>query len=100
MDVKAYVHGLADGIAVGAVALRIGQAVEVVPRDEIVGIEENAALAHPDVLDPFLRERVGELDVLKAEEGAVLQEEGVGALVVTRYYLCLAEARLQKQILP
>lgn len=56
MDIDTEVHGLADGITVRTVALRVGQTIEVIPCHEVVGVDEETALAHIDMFDPFLRE--------------------------------------------
>ena len=47
----------------------------MIPSHKVIGIYEETALSHVGMLDPFLGERVGELDILQTEERTVLEEE-------------------------
>ena len=82
MNVYTEVDGLADGISVRAVVFRVSEAVEMIPSDKVVGVDVEAALAHVSVTYPLFRQRVGDLDIFQTQERAVLEEEGVLALVV------------------
>ena len=75
LDAYAHVHGLADGILVGAIVLGVGEAVEMIPCDKVVGVYIESALAHPHVLDPLKRKRIAELYILQTAESTVLEEE-------------------------
>ena len=94
LNVDTEVDGLADGIAVGAVALRVGKAVELVPCHEVVGVHEDATLRHSCMFDPFLRKIVVDFYILESAERAVFQEEAVGSLVVVAIVVVVEEGIL------
>jgi uncharacterized protein (UPF0128 family) len=80
--VQTEVNRLTDWIAVGTVALRVNQIIEVIPCNQVVGIHIETALTHAYILNPVLRQCITQLNILQTDESTVLKEEGILALIM------------------